>query len=75
MTGTLDNIEPVARAICHRMIQTADPDADIPAIVERLWRVTAALLEAGLIDDEGNHLPHSLEQGEAAWHAWLEKNA
>lgn len=71
MTAALNNIEPIARAICARDLAAAGA-TDIPELIERYWRVAAALLEAGLIDEEGNHIPHSFEDGQAAWRDWLD---
>jgi hypothetical protein len=71
MCSPLANIEPVARAICTREFAAQNNAAEIPALVDRYWRVTAALLEAGLIGDDGRELPHNLEAGEAAWADWL----
>lgn len=71
MSDTLANIEPVARAICARELGVRNDAADVPSLVDRYWRVTAALLEAGLIDDSGETAPHSFEEGEDAWADWL----
>lgn len=68
------NIEPVARAICARQFAVHNDVAEVPALVERYWPVTAAMLEAGLIDDDGNEIPHSLDQGESAWADWRDPN-
>lgn len=59
MTDSLANIEPVARAICARELGIKNDGAVVPALVERYWRVTAALLEAGLIDDNGVQIPRN----------------
>lgn len=67
MTDSLPNIEPVARTICARELGIKNVDAEVPALVERYWRVTAALLEAGLIDHNGVQIPHSFEEGQAVW--------
>ncbi|WBT37998.1 hypothetical protein [Hyphomicrobium sp. DMF-1] len=66
MTDHLGNIESVARAICARQLAVQTDAAEVAALVERFWRVAAALLEAGLIGDD-KEISHSVEQGEAAW--------
>ena len=75
MTNHLANIEPVARALCTREMALRNDEADVPALVERYWRVTAALLEAGLIDDDGHEISHSLEEGDTAWADWRSRHA
>lgn len=74
MTNRLANIEPVARAICARELTANNDSAELSALVDRYWPVTAALLEAGLIDDDGKDIPHSFDQGEAAWSNWRNCN-
>ncbi|MBA4131700.1 MAG: hypothetical protein C0519_09775 [Hyphomicrobium sp.] len=73
MTHRLANIEPVARALCARELQRHNPEDAVPSLVERYWRVTAALLEAGLIDEAGQHITYDYEQGQAAWIDWLSR--
>lgn len=74
MTNHLANIEPIARAICARELANNNDSAELSALVDRYWPVTAALLEAGLINDDGKEIPHSFEQGEAAWADWRTRN-
>lgn len=74
MTDRLANIEPVARAICARELAVKNDDADVPALVDRYWRVTAALIEAGLIDDRGDQITHSFQHGQEAWADWLARH-
>lgn len=72
-----DNIEPVARAMCEREVRTWKHTAssDVPALVERYWPVYAAKLSAGLIDDDGRDVPHTVERGLEAWDSWLDERA
>ena len=68
---TPSNIEAQARALCERQLSSTavSPDA-LAAAVERFWHCVAAEIEAGLIDDDGHCLPHSHEQGLAAYRDW-----
>jgi hypothetical protein len=68
------NIEPVARAICVRELATFPEvkSEDIPALVDRYWQVIAAELSAGLRDDAGQVVPHSVAAGLVAWETWLD---
>lgn len=70
-----DNIEPVARAICEREVRgfPGVSEAEVPAMVDRYWQVIAAQIVAGLRDDEGRTIPHTVEAGIAAWETWLEE--
>lgn len=74
MTSRFANIEPIARALCERVMSVRNDAGEVPALVERYWRVVASQLEAGLIDDDSNDIPHSFEEGEAAWANWLARN-
>lgn len=69
---TMSNIEARARAYCEA--QTARLSGYTPAkaakSVDRTWQIAAALMEAGLIDDDGRELPHSYEEGWAAVKDW-----
>lgn len=66
------NIEARARAYCEA--QTARLVGYTPAeaakSVDRTWQIAAALMEAGLIDDDGVDVPHTFEQGWAAVKDW-----
>lgn len=77
--GAMDvgNIEPVARAMCEREVKSWPHTAssDISALVERYWPVYAAKLSAGLIDDDGRDVPHTIERGLEAWESWLDERA
>lgn len=73
MTHRLANIEPIARALCTREFLQHNPEEAVPPLVERYWRVTAALLEAGLIDETGQYIAYDFEQGQAAWIDWLSR--
>jgi hypothetical protein len=72
----MGNIEPVARALCARELQAAPRTAadEIPALVDRYWTVIAAELAAGLLDEDGNIMPHSIEAGIAAWENWVDES-
>jgi hypothetical protein len=48
------------------------PLAGLPALVERFWCVIAAELVAGLRNDVGDLVPHSVSAGLAAWEDWLD---
>ncbi|MEO5376147.1 MAG: hypothetical protein H7840_18180 [Alphaproteobacteria bacterium] len=73
----MNNIEPVARAICERDVRCWKDvsEAEIPNLVNRYWQVVAAKMMAGLIDDDGQEVPHTIERGLAAWDAWLDERA
>jgi hypothetical protein len=74
MTAT-HNIEAIARAIETRRRPASWPPSEHQDWMDRgYWKVTAAYIEAGLIDDAGNERPHSFEQGEAAWLDWLARH-
>ena len=68
------NIEPVARALCAKELGAVDSVSadDVPGLVDRLWPAVAAQLAAGLRDDAGNTVPHSVAVGLAAWEDWLD---
>ena len=72
-----DNIEPVARALCKREVRSWPHAApfEAPALIERYWPVYAAKLSAGLIDDDGKDVPHTVERGLQAWEAWLDERS
>lgn len=74
MSYPLANIEPVARAICARELGARNEADEIPALVDRYWPVTAALLEAGLIDEAETQTPHDVVHGQAAWEDWLSRH-
>ncbi len=68
------NIEPIARALCAKELGAAPSvNADeLPGLVDRLWPAVVAQLAAGLRDDDGNTVPHSISVGLAAWEDWLD---
>ena len=43
-------------------------------MVERFWHCVAAQIEAGLIDECGNDIKHSVEEGEAAYDDWRRRH-
>jgi hypothetical protein len=68
------NIEPIARALCAKelgAVPSVSAD-ELPGLVDRLWPAIAAQLAAGLRDDDGNTVPHSIAVGLAAWEEWLD---
>ncbi len=68
------NIEPIARALCAKElggVPSVGAD-ELPGLVDRLWPAVAAQLAAGLRDDDGNTVPHSVEAGLAACEEWLD---
>lgn len=74
MANRLDIIEAEARAICAREVPTYPgvEASEVPALIDRFWRPVAAELAAGLRDERGRLVPHSLDAGIAAWEAWLD---
>jgi hypothetical protein len=68
------NIEPVARALCAKelgAVPSVSAD-ELPGLVDRLWPAVAAQLAAGLRDDDGNTIHHTVAAGLAAWEDWLD---
>lgn len=74
MANRWDNIEAEARAICAREVPTYPgvEAGEVPALIDRFWRPVAAELAAGLRDERGRLVPHSLAAGITAWEAWLD---
>jgi len=75
MAMPTDNIEAMAREICARDFERGGkhaPDA-IPALVERFWPVVAALIDAGLVDDDGTIRTGEFDAGQTAWEDWLDR--
>ena len=74
MANRWDNIEAAARAICMREVPTYPgvQANEVPALVDRFWRPVAAELAAGLRDENGRLIPHSIADGIAAWETWLD---
>ena len=74
MSDRTDNIEPIARALyAKQMKMLGVPDDEIAATSDRYWPVLAAQLQAGLIDEDGSPIAHSVEKGLEAWYAWLDE--
>lgn len=76
MATPTDNIEAMAREICARDFERGGKHAaeEIPSLVDRFWPVVAALIEAGLVDDnDGTLRPYDFDAGEAAWRDWLDR--
>jgi hypothetical protein len=75
MPVSTDNIEPLARAICRKGLSRSGwPDAEVDWMVERFWHCVAAQIDAGLIDDNGETIRHSLEDGEDAYVDWRKRH-
>lgn len=74
MANRWDNIETAARAICAREVPTYPgvDGSEVPALIDRFWRPVAAELAAGLRDENGRLIPHSVEAGITAWETWLD---
>jgi hypothetical protein len=74
MANRWDNIEAAARAICMREVPTYPgvEASELPALADRFWRPVAAELAAGLRDENGRLIPHSIAAGIAAWETWLD---
>jgi hypothetical protein len=48
------NIEPLAREMAERICRRSGmPEADIPSWVDLHWPCAAAMLEAGVMDEDG----------------------
>lgn len=74
---TVANIEPIARAICEQELRSMPGsviEAELPAQIDHYWPVIAAQISAGLRDERGTLLPHSIESGIAAWETWLDEH-
>ena len=71
------NLEAMARAVTERVcLRKALPGEDVAAWVEAHWYIAAADLEAGLIDENGDPLPHyTPERARAAVRDWLTRNS
>ena len=75
MPLSTDNIEPLARAICERDFRRAGlPESNLAADVDRYWHCVAAQIEAGFIDNNNEIIPHSLEEGLAAYCDWRSRH-
>ncbi|MGO9545205.1 MAG: hypothetical protein ACLPPF_10465 [Rhodomicrobium sp.] len=69
------NIEPLARAICERDLRRAGTaEISLAADVDRYWHCVAAKIEAGLIDDNEQIIPHELAAGLTAYRDWCERH-
>jgi hypothetical protein len=54
----ISNIETVARDMAKRICQrNGMHDSEIAAWVERHWQCAAAMLEAGVMDEDGEWIP------------------
>ena len=71
MSSSTSNIEPLARDICERDFRRAKiPQESLSADIDRYWHCVAAQIEAGLIDDNNEHIPHDPDTGLAAYRDW-----
>ena len=71
MSSSASNIEPLARDICERDFRCAGvPQESLSADIDRYWHCVAAQIEAGLIDDNNELVPHDLNTGLAAYRDW-----
>ncbi len=69
------NIEPLARALCQRDLRRAGTaETNLAADVDHYWHCVAAQIEAGLIDDNSELVPHKLEDGLAAYRDWCDRH-
>ena len=72
----MSNIEARARAYCEA--QTARlasySPAEAAASVDRTWQIAAALMEAGLIDDDGCGLSVTRDEEWAAIQDWRRRH-
>jgi hypothetical protein len=75
MNALKSNIEAVARNICALQLgQTGILPDELRSTVDRFWPCVAAEIEAGLIDESGNVLPHDLERGLEAYRDWCRRH-
>ena len=66
-SGSTENIEAVARAICAKVLaRDGKGDEKLAAEVELYWHIEAAELEAGVIDKTGEYV------GELDWTGKME---
>ena len=72
----MNNLEAMARAVTERVCRRkAMPGDDVTAWVELHWYIAAADLEAGLIDENGDPLPHyTSELARDAVRDWLTRH-
>ena len=57
MSGSTDNIEAIARAVCAKVYSRhATSDEQLAADIEMYWHVVAAEIEAGIIDETGQYV-------------------
>lgn len=72
---TTSNIEPRARAVCERdMRRAGTAEINLAADVDRYWHCVAAQIEAGLIDDNNELVPHDVDTGLAAYRDWCARH-
>ena len=72
-----ENLEPVARRVCEQELRSLPGgvmEPELPALLDRYWPVIAAEISAGLRDENGTLLPHSVEAGLTAWETWLDEH-
>ena len=75
MVAATDNIELLARAICARDLRRVGwSETDVTRMVERHWHCVAAEIEAGLFDDNGQLVPHHVEEGVLAYRDWRQRH-
>ena len=75
MSSATSNIEAVARDICSwQLSRNGECRAAPAADVDLYWHCVAAELEAGLIDDNGDPLPHGFEEGLEAYRDWCRRH-
>ena len=75
--STLGNIEPIAREIADGLARRVpdQTEEEIAAWVETHWQVSAALYEAGLIDESGADLrAFDMETGEDAYADFIKRH-
>jgi hypothetical protein len=54
----ISNIEPIARKMAERICRrNGMPEIDVPGWVDLHWQCAAAMLEAGVMDEEGEWVP------------------
>jgi len=74
-TKPTNNIEPLARAICEQALRRPEiSESALTADVDRYWHCVAARIEAGFINDDNSHVPHTLEQGLDAYQDWCARH-
>jgi hypothetical protein len=76
MSGSMSNIEAVARDTCSKqMLRVGLSGAELATYVDRYWRCVAAEIESGQIDEtEDRVIAFDLENGLTAYRDWCQRH-